>query len=63
LSQEYNVPFLGRVPLDVQVRVGGDSGRPIVLTDPESAAGQAFAQIATQVAARISVMALREQSE
>jgi ATP-binding protein involved in chromosome partitioning len=63
LSQEYNVPFLGRVPLDVQVRVGGDRGRPIVLTDPESAAGQAFAQIATQVAARISVMALREQSE
>jgi ATP-binding protein involved in chromosome partitioning len=45
------------------VRVGGDSGRPIVLTEPESAAGQAFAQLATQVAARISVMALREQSE
>ena len=63
LSQEYGVPFLGRVPLDVQVRVGGDSGRPIVLTEPESAAGRAFAQLATRVAARISVMALREQSE
>ena len=63
LANEYGVPFLGRVPLDAQVRVGGDSGQPIVLSNPESAAGQAFAKLATQVAARISVMALREQSE
>lgn len=60
LAQQAGVPFLGRVPLDAQVRVGGDNGQPIVVSNPDGAAGQALKKIATQVAARISVMALRE---
>jgi ATP-binding protein involved in chromosome partitioning len=59
LAKERNVPFLGRVPMSINVREGGDYGRPVVSQDPDSAAGKAFADIAKQAAARISVLMLQ----
>jgi ATP-binding protein involved in chromosome partitioning len=44
------VPFLGEVPLDPKVVVGGDTGEPIVSAHPDSAAAQAFQAIARSVA-------------
>lgn len=61
LAEQYQVPFLGRVPLDPQVRVSGDSGTPTVVSAPDSPAGQAFQEIARQVAARISLLSLASQ--
>jgi ATP-binding protein involved in chromosome partitioning len=61
LASERGVPFLGRVPLAASVRVGGDSGRPVVVDEPDSPAGQAFRTLAQTVAARISVILLSEQ--
>jgi ATP-binding protein involved in chromosome partitioning len=60
LAQERGVPFLGRVPLEAGVRVGGDYGRPVVVTAPETPAGQAFQKLAQTVAARISVVMLQD---
>ncbi len=60
MAQRLQVPFLGSVPLDPQVREGGDAGKPIVADKPESAAGAALKAIAQQVAARISVLNLEE---
>jgi MinD-like ATPase involved in chromosome partitioning or flagellar assembly len=37
------VPFLGRVPIDPQVVVASDDGRPFVISQPDSAAAKAFA--------------------
>jgi ATP-binding protein involved in chromosome partitioning len=59
LAQERKVPFLGRIPLEAQVRIGGDAGRPIVIHSPESPAGQAFQQLARTIAARVSVVMLQ----
>lgn len=59
LAADRNVPFLGRIPLTAAVRVGGDSGRPIIVSDPDSAAGVAFRQMAENVAARASVLMLQ----
>jgi ATP-binding protein involved in chromosome partitioning len=59
LAQRKGVPFLGRIPLDAEVRLGGDYGRPVVVTMPESPAGQAFQAIAKTVAARVSVVMLQ----
>ncbi len=56
LASRRNVPFLGRVPLNADIRKGGDYGRPIVVTDPNSEAAQAFRRIARDCAARISVL-------
>lgn len=46
------VPLLGQIPLDIQLREGGDSGVPIVLGRPGAAAGVALAAIAAQLAAK-----------
>ncbi len=54
-AERYQVPFLGEVPLDTTVRYGGDEGKPVVLRDPDSAAGKAFADIACSVAAQVSI--------
>ncbi|MEQ1788690.1 MAG: Mrp/NBP35 family ATP-binding protein, partial [Acidimicrobiales bacterium] len=49
LAEALHAPMLGQIPLMEDLRAGGDSGHPIVLTDPESDAAQAFARIAEQV--------------
>jgi ATP-binding protein involved in chromosome partitioning len=59
LAQERNVPFLGHIPLDGEVRKGGDLGRPIVVSAPESPTAQAFRRLARDVAARVSVIQLQ----
>jgi ATP-binding protein involved in chromosome partitioning len=48
-AEMLDVPFLGEVPIDPQVVVGGDRGEPIVVMDPESAAAKAFVRLAEQV--------------
>lgn len=58
LAEMSGVPFLGAIPMDGGVRVGGDSGRPVVIANPESPAARALRAVAEDVAARLSVSAL-----
>jgi ATP-binding protein involved in chromosome partitioning len=44
-AKKFDVPFLGRVPLDPAIREGGDQGSPIVVKNPDSPQTQAFLQI------------------
>lgn len=44
------IAYLGDIPLDAAVRQGGDAGRPVAVTDPSSAAGARFAEVAGVVA-------------
>ena len=48
----YDVPVLGRVPLDLALREGGDAGRPIVESDPEAPAARVLAEVAQRLAGR-----------
>jgi ATP-binding protein involved in chromosome partitioning len=48
-AEKLRVPFLGEVPLLLDVRESGDAGRPIVLAAPESAGAQALRAIAARV--------------
>jgi ATP-binding protein involved in chromosome partitioning len=50
------VPFLGAVPIDPQIRQGGDEGRPIVIANPDSPQAKAFVAIAGKVAQQISML-------
>jgi ATP-binding protein involved in chromosome partitioning len=52
-AEMLGVPFLGEVPIDPQVVVGGDTGEPIVVSHPDSPAAQAFRDIAAKVAQQI----------
>lgn len=61
LATEQGVEYLGTIPLDAQVRVGGDNGIPIIVSAPDSPAGTALSQIASAVAARVSVLTLASQ--
>jgi ATP-binding protein involved in chromosome partitioning len=54
ISTGTTVPLLGQIPLDQVVREGGDAGAPIVLTNPDSAAGAALNDIADKLAQRQS---------
>lgn len=57
LAQESEVPFLGEVPLETAIRIGGDMGKPITAQDPNSPVAKAFVDIAKQVAAQVSINA------
>ncbi len=57
-AEALGVEFLGEVPLSAAVRIGGDTGRPVVIAEPESEQTQAFIHLAEQVAARCSVLQL-----
>ena len=57
----YEVPLLGEVPLNVSLREGGDAGKPVAATDPDSPAAQAFTAIAEKVASQVSIANLRKQ--
>jgi len=46
MAEKFEVPFLGEIPLDPRIRKGGDSGVPIVMSDPDTAAGKAFDALA-----------------
>jgi ATP-binding protein involved in chromosome partitioning len=52
-AEMLGVPFLGEVPIDPKVVVGGDSGEPIVASDPTSPAAQAFRELARQVVEQV----------
>jgi len=53
------LPLLGDVPIDTRVRSGGDEGKPVVVAAPDSPAAVAFSAIASLVAAKISMQAMR----
>ena len=52
LASEADVPLLAELPLEMPVREGGDGGRPVVLSAPESATAQAFLNLAERIGAQ-----------
>jgi ATP-binding protein involved in chromosome partitioning len=62
LARVAKVPFLGAVPMESSVRVSSDTGEPVVISKPDSKAAKAFRSIAEQVAARISVEAMKPKN-
>jgi ATP-binding protein involved in chromosome partitioning len=56
-AAELGVPLLGRVPLEIPVREGGDEGVPIVVGQPDSASAKELKAIAQRIAGKVSVAA------
>jgi ATP-binding protein involved in chromosome partitioning len=55
LAGELSVPFLGRIPIYEPIRVGGDTGVPIAIGEPQSPAARAFRFAAERLAAQLSI--------
>jgi ATP-binding protein involved in chromosome partitioning len=61
LSDEYKVPFLGEVPLGMEVREAGDKGTPVVISEPDSPQAIAFMKVAEEVARQVSIEAMKPE--
>lgn len=61
LAGEYDLNFLGEVPLGIEVREGGDKGTPVVAAFPDSPQAAAFRKVAEEVARNISIEAMKPE--
>ena len=57
LSKTLEVPFLGRLPVYQPIREGSDAGVPLVVSEPGSPAGRAFASVAERTVAQLTIEA------
>lgn len=59
LASEYGLNFLGEVPMGLEVREGGDKGRPVVVSAPDSPQANALRKVAEEVARQVSIEAMK----
>ncbi len=55
MAEQYDVDFLGALPLDIRIREETDAGKPTVVADPECRIAQIYREIARRVAAKLSL--------
>ena len=61
ICDEYGLNLLGEVPLGMEVREGGDSGVPVVVSFPDSPQAAAFRKVAEEVARQVSIEAMKPE--
>jgi len=59
MAEQYGVDLLAELPLDIRIREQTDGGRPTVVSEPESALGRAYIDLARRTAARLVVAGLQ----
>ena len=57
MCRDYNVEFLGGLPLDIRIREQADSGKPTVVADPDGAVSEIYRKIGRRVAVKIGELA------
>jgi ATP-binding protein involved in chromosome partitioning len=55
LAADLGVPFLGGIPIYQPIREGSDRGVPLLISEPDSPAAQAFMSVAERAAAQVSI--------
>ena len=63
ISEQFNMPFLGEIPLNSGIMTGSDLGKPIMITSPDSPSAEAFRKSAKNIAAQCSILASKLQDE
>jgi ATP-binding protein involved in chromosome partitioning len=53
LARQIGAPLVARIPIEPAVSAGGDAGKPVVLTAPDSPAGTAFRALAAAIATEL----------
>lgn len=61
IAAEYDLNFLGEVPMGMEVREGGDTGKPVVAALPDSPQAAAFRTVAEEVARHVSIEAMKPE--
>ena len=57
MAEQYGVDYLGALPLNMQIRVQADSGKPTVVAEPDSEVAGIYKAVARQVAVKIALKA------
>lgn len=57
ISEKFDIPILGEIPLFPQIMEGSDKGKPVIISDPNSIQANALRKMASITAGRISVIA------
>ncbi len=57
MAQDYKMDYLGALPLDMQIRLQADSGKPTVVAEPDGSVAQIYKQVARSVAVKIAQQA------
>ena len=57
MAEQYAVPLLGSLPLDIRIREQADGGKPTVAAEPDSKIAAAYREIARKAAAKLSLQA------
>jgi ATP-binding protein involved in chromosome partitioning len=57
MAAEYGMDYLGALPLDMQIRLQADNGKPTVVSDPDGEVAQIYKAVARQVAVKIAAKA------
>lgn len=63
ISEKYNIPFIGEIPLNAGIMEGSDKGRPVMITDANSPSAEAIRVAAKNVAAQCSILAAKLKEE
>ena len=61
ISEQFDMPFLGEIPLNAGIMAGSDLGKPIMITNPDSPSADAFRKSARNIAAQCSIIAAKLQ--
>ena len=63
ISEQFNIPFLGEIPLNAGIMSGSDLGKPIMISSVDSPSAEAFRISAKNIAAQCSIQAAKLQEE
>jgi len=63
VAERWDIPVLGKIPLATTVRETSDSGRPILLEDPDAPASKVFIEVAQNLAAQVSIRNMKAETE
>ena len=59
ISKEFEIPFLGEIPLNSGIMTGSDQGKPVMIEDADSPVANAFNIAAKNIAAQCSILAAK----
>ncbi|MDJ0625015.1 MAG: iron-sulfur cluster carrier protein ApbC [Candidatus Caenarcaniphilales bacterium] len=60
-AEELGIECLGQVPLQIELREGGDKGIPVTISEPENVVSKAFLEISKNVAAQVSIQTVKQE--
>lgn len=63
MAEEAGTELLGELPLDIRIRTGSDSGRPIMISEPDGTLAGAYREIAARITREIETLAGLAQND